>query len=103
MSIGNAHMCPRNDGPAMSDAPEGQVERRGGRRTDVLAQEIILVDVAPLNTAGLLANLSEDGLALQFGVPVPEIRQIQADFVLDGERVTARCALAWSSPNVWGL
>ena len=96
-------MSARNDNPAMSGALGGQVERRGTRRSDVLAQEMILVSVAPLNTTGLLTNLSEDGLALQFGVPVPEIREIQADFILDGDRVSARCALAWSSPTVWGL
>ncbi len=96
-------MSARNDTPAMSDALGGQIDRRGSPRTGVLAQEIMLVDVAPLNTSALLVDLSEDGLALQFGVPVPALPDIEVRLALDENRVSARCALAWSSPTAWGL
>jgi hypothetical protein len=96
-------MSARNDTPELSGALGGQIERRGSRRTGVLAQQIILVDVAPLDTGALLSDLSEDGLALQFGMPVPAVPDIEVSFPLDEDRVTARCALAWSSPTAWGL
>lgn len=96
-------MSARKDTPELSGALGGQTERRGNRRTGVLAQQIILVDVAPLDTGALLSDLSEDGLALRFGMPVPAVPDIKVSFPLDEERVTARCALAWSSPTAWGL
>jgi PilZ domain-containing protein len=96
-------MSARNDTPETPGGFGGKIERRDNPRTGVLAQKVILVDVAPLNSTALLVDLSENGLALQFAVAVPVVPNIEVTFPLDEDRITSPCALAWSSPTAWGL
>jgi TonB-like protein/PilZ domain-containing protein len=81
------------------------IERRACQRVNVLADGngMILVDVPSLGTTGLLVDLSEDGLGVQFAVPIPDVATIDVDFSLGQRRVTGTCDAVWSTPSTRGL
>jgi hypothetical protein len=80
-------------------------ERRGCSRINVISdcREVVLVDLPHLNTSGLLVNLSETGMALQFACPVQKVGPFAVDFSLGETRMTGRCDIVWATPTTFGL
>src|SRR5438477_8165814 len=81
------------------------MERRAWPRVSVLADcsGLILVDVPSQGATGLLIDLSEEGLAIQFPVQVPELGTLNVKFSLGHRRVTGTCDAVWSSGGAYGL
>lgn len=79
-------------------------ERRASPRVSLLEYSgIILVDVPSLCTTGLLVDLSEDGLGVQFAAPTPDVATVDVGFPLGQKQVIGTCDAIWSTPTTRGL
>lgn len=75
-------------------------ERRASPRVNVReCFGMILVDVTSLRTTGLLVDLSEDGLGVQFTAPMPDVATVDVGFPLGQRWVVGTCDVIWSAPG----